>query len=535
MSTVEYRSKYGLENHGFSNLEREYWNLSTPALYEQAIRHREGVLGHLGALVVRTGDHTGRSPNDKFIVREPSSEKDIWWGSINKECTEEAFDTMHRRMMAFFQNRSVFVQDCYAGADPKFRQPIRIITENAWHSLFARNMFVRIFDPDQLRSHEPEFVVIDAPSLNATPGDDCSTSGAFILINFAKKLVLIGGTRYAGEIKKSVFTYMNYLLPKQGVMAMHCSANYGEDRDDAALFFGLSGTGKTTLSSDTTRTLIGDDEHGWSDTGIFNFEGGCYAKVIRLSRDGEPEIWEATRRFGTVLENVAIDAQRRRIDLNDETLTENTRAAYPITHIPNADYGGVGGHPKNIIFLTADAFGVMPPIARLTPAQAQYHFLAGYTARVAGTERGITEPTATFSTCFGAPFMPLQPTVYASLLAEKIQRHGSTLWMINTGWTGGPYGVGSRMKLSLTRAIVRAALAGELNKVEMVTDPVFGFAIPKHVPGVPDEALIPRNTWPDPAAYDAKARDLVERFLQYMKQFEGYMSADVKAAAPKAP
>jgi phosphoenolpyruvate carboxykinase (ATP) len=438
-------------------------------------------------------------------------------------------------MMAYFQNRSVFVQDMYAGTAPNYRIPIRVITEQAWHSMFARNMFVRVFDPDQLRTHVPDFVVIDAPGLNADPEVDCTTTGAFILLNFARRMVLIGGTHYAGEIKKSVFTILNYLLPQEGVMAMHCSANYGDDPKDVALFFGLSGTGKTTLSADTTRTLIGDDEHGWSDKGVFNFEGGCYAKVIRLSREGEPEIWEATRMFGTILENVAIDAHRRRVNLDDDSLTENTRAAYPITHIANADYGGMAGHPKNVIFLTADAFGVMPPIARLTPAQAQYHFLAGYTARVAGTEQGVTEPKATFSTCFGAPFMPLHPTVYATLLADKIQRHHVKLWMVNTGWTGGPYGVGNRMKLNFTRAMVRAALNGELDNVETITDPIFGFEIPTCVPDVPAEVLIPRNTWPSPAAYDAKAGDLVQLFHKYMKQFESEMSPEVQAAAPKAP
>jgi len=531
----EYRSTHGLENHGFENLEREYWNLTTPALYEQAIRHREGILAHLGPLVVRTGDHTGRSPNDKFIVREPSSEREIWWGIVNRDCSEADFDRMHTRMMSYFQNRSAFVQDCYAGADPNYRLPVRIVTETAWHSLFARNMFVRIFDPEHLRQHVPEFVVISAPNLNARHDQDPTSSGAFILVNFAKRMVLIGGTRYAGEIKKSIFTIMNYLLPKRNVMAMHCSANYGKDPNDVALFFGLSGTGKTTLSNDTERTLVGDDEHGWSDDGIFNFEGGCYAKVINLSRDGEPEIWEATRRFGTILENVQIDAQRRRIDLDDATFTENTRAAYPITHVPNADYGGVAGHPRHIVFLTADAFGVLPPIARLTPAQAQYHFLAGYTAKVAGTEAGISEPQATFSTCFGAPFMPLQPTVYASLLAEKVRQHDSKLWMVNTGWTGGPYGEGSRIKLAYTRAMVRAALRGDLDGVETVTDPVFGFAVPRHVPDVPGEVLFPRATWKNADAYDARARDLVQRFAKYMEQFEGFMSAEVKAAAPKAP
>jgi len=535
MATEEYRSTYGLEHHGFRNLEREFWNLSTPALYEQAIRFREGIIGHLGSLVVRTGDHTGRSPNDKFIVREPSSEDKIWWGPINRECSQQNWELMYHRVMAYFENRSVFVQDCFAGADPRYRVPIRIVTETAWHSLFARNMFVRIMEPERLRTHVPEFVVIDAPNLSAPPGFGCSTSGAFILVNFAEKMILIGGTRYAGEIKKSIFTIMNYLLPQRGVMAMHCSANYGKDRDDVALFFGLSGTGKTTLSNDTTRTLIGDDEHGWSDDGVFNFEGGCYAKVINLSPDGEPEIYAATRRFGTILENVAIDSARRRVDLDDASFTENTRAAYPITHIPNADYNGVAGHPRNIIFLTADAFGVMPPIARLTPAQAQYHFLAGYTAKVAGTEAGVTEPKATFSTCFGAPFMPLHPTVYAKLLADKIEKHNVNIWMVNTGWTGGPYGVGSRMKLSYTRAMVRAALNGELDGVPTTPDPIFGFALPVHVPGVPSEILQPRNTWKDPAAYDEQARKLVQLFHDYMQQFGSAMPDDVKAAAPRAP
>ncbi|MCD4685949.1 MAG: phosphoenolpyruvate carboxykinase (ATP) [Anaerolineae bacterium] len=533
--TEEYRSHFGLDNHGFENLEREYWNLTTPALIEQAIRHREGVLAHRGPLVVRTGDHTGRSPNDKFTVREETTEHEIWWGTVNQDCTEENFELLHSRMMQYFQNRSVFVQDLYAGHDPDYRLPVRIVTENAWHSMFARNMFVRIFDPEQLRSHVPAFTVIQSPNISAIPEVHCTTSGAFILLNLKRRMVLIGGTRYAGEIKKSIFTVMNYLLPKQGVMAMHCSANYGEDRDDVALFFGLSGTGKTTLSSDSTRTLIGDDEHGWSDNGVFNFEGGCYAKVIRLSPEGEPEIFQATRKFGTILENVKIDATRRRVDLDDATFTENTRASYPITHIPNADYGGVGGHPQHIVFLTADAFGVMPPIAKLTPEQAQYHFLAGYTAKVAGTERGVTEPQATFSTCFGAPFMPLHPTIYVNLLAEKVRKHNVQLWMVNTGWTGGPFGVGQRMKLAYTRAMVQAALRGDLSAVETVIDPVFGFAIPVAVPGVPSEVLVPRDTWADPAAYDEKARDLVARFHKYMEQFASHMDDAVKAAAPQAP
>ena len=531
----QFHSHYGLDNHGFENLEREYWNLTTPALYEQAIRYREGIVAHLGPIVVRTGDHTGRSPNDKFIVKEETTQDEIWWGSVNQACTEENFDDLHRRMMNYLQNKSVFVQDCYIGADPDYRLPIRIITEHAWHSLFVRNMMIRILEPEDLQYHVPEYTIIDAPNITAVPDQHCTSSGAFILVNFKKKMVLIGGTRYAGEIKKSAFTIMNYLMPKRNVMPMHCSANYGTDRDDVALFFGLSGTGKTTLSNDSTRTLIGDDEHGWSDNGIFNFEGGSYAKVIRLSPDGEPEIWGATRKFGTILENVKIDAQDRRVDLDNATFTENTRASYPIGHVPNADQSGQGGHPKNVIFLTADAFGVMPPIAQLTPAQAQYHFLAGYTAKVAGTEQGITEPRATFSTCFGAPFMPLHPTVYAKLLAEKVQQHNVRIWMVNTGWTGGPYGEGSRMRLSYTRAMVRAALRGDLDNVATSTDPVFGFAIPDAIPDVPSELLMPRNTWQNPEAYDAKARDLVSRFHDYMRQFEDAMSEEVKAAAPVAP
>lgn len=528
-----YRSDYGLKHQGFTNLEHEYWNLTTPALYEQAIRHREGAIAHEGPLLVRTGDHTGRSPNDKFIVREPGSERDIWWGPANQECSEQAFDALHQRIVAYFENRDIFVQDVYAGTDPAYRLPIRVITEMAWHSLFARNMFVRILDPEQLRHHVPQFTVISAPGITAIPGVHCTSSGAFILLSFARRMVLIGGTRYAGEIKKAIFTIMNYLLPKQGVMAMHCSANYGRDRDDVALFFGLSGTGKTALSNDPTRTLIGDDEHGWNDAGIFNFEGGCYAKVIRLSPQGEPLIWEATRRFGTILENVSMDAGRRRVDLDDATFTENTRASYPITHVANADYSGMAGHPRHIVYLTADAFGIMPPIARLTPAQAQAYFLAGYTARVAGTERGVTEPQATFSACFGAPFMPLHPTVYADLLAERIRQHNVKLWLINTGWTGGPAGVGHRIELAHTRAIISAALNGDLDAVESISDPVFGFAIPKHVPGVPPAVLFPRQTWQDPDAYDACARDLAARFRKHMAQFEGALSAEVKAAVPR--
>ncbi|MCZ7542253.1 MAG: phosphoenolpyruvate carboxykinase (ATP) [Anaerolineae bacterium] len=527
-------SEYGLKNHGFYNLGRIYWNLVTPALYEQVVRFREGIIAHLGPIVVRTGDHTGRSPRDKFTVREPSSEEHIWWGDINRPFAPEQYENLKKRMMAYFQGRSVFVQDCHAGADPRYQVPIRIVTEAAWHSLFARNMFIRA-ERETLRKHVPAFTIIDAPNFHAVPEMDGTNSQTFILVNFGAKEVLIGGTAYAGEIKKSVFTILNYILPQECVLSMHCSANYGPS-GDVALFFGLSGTGKTTLSADPTRTLIGDDEHGWSDTGVFNFEGGCYAKVIRLSRTGEPEIYETTRRFGTILENVAIGASSRRIDLNDDNFTENTRAAYPITHIPNADRNGwIDAHPRNIIMLTADAFGVMPPIARLTPEQGQYHFLLGYTAKVAGTERGMgSEPSATFSPCFGAPFMALHPSVYGEMLAARIMEHNVDAWLVNTGWTGGPYGVGHRMELGHTRAMIHAALDGSLADVETRVDPYFGLNVPVRCPGVPDAVLDPRGTWDDPEAYDAKARELRAQFDETFRPFEAFVSNKVARSCPFA-
>lgn len=527
------QSYYGLENHGFSNLEREYWNLSTPSLYEQIIRFREGVIAHLGPAVIRTGQHTGRSPRDKFIVKEPSTEKSIWWGDVNRPIDAEHFAGLKQRLLAYFQNRAAFVQDLYVGWDPAYRLPIRVVTETAWHSLFARNMFVQP-TPEELTRHVPEYTVIDAPSFHALPALDKVNSSAFILVNFAEKLILIGGTSYAGEIKKSIFSVMNFLLPFKDVLPMHCSANYGKNLDDTAIFFGLSGTGKTTLSADSTRTLIGDDEHGWSDRGVFNFEGGCYAKVIRLDPDGEPEIFQTTRRFGTILENVVVDADSRHIDLDDATHTENTRASYPLSHIPNASDKGFGGHPRNIFFLTADAFGVMPPIARLTPEQAMYHFLSGYTARVAGTEKGMgSEPQATFSTCFGAPFMVQYPSRYAELLGKKLEEHKSAVWLINTGWTGGPYGVGQRMKLGYTRAMVRAALSGALADVPTVPDPVFGFLVPQSVPDVPTEVLNPRQTWADPEAYDRQAARVAELFNNNFKTFEADVTPAVRAAGPR--
>lgn len=523
-----------LEKLGFSNLDHVYRNLALPHLYEQAVRRREGSISYRGPFVVRTGQYTGRSPNDKFIVREPSSEKNIWWGNINRDISEEAFDNLYRKLQAYWQGKDLFIQDCQAGADEEYSLKLRVITEDAWHSMFARNMFIRIYDEEKLEHHEVDFTVINAPRFTASPSADLTHSEAFIVVNFAKRIVLIGGTSYAGEIKKSIFSVLNYFLPLKGVLSMHCSANIGE-KGDVAVFFGLSGTGKTTLSADPSRRLIGDDEHGWSDNGVFNFEGGCYAKVIRLSKEAEPEIYENTQRFGTILENVVMDQNLRKVDLNDATHTENTRAAYPITdvHVPNADLSGKGGHPKNIFMLTADAFGVLPPISKMSKAQAMYHFMSGYTAKVAGTERGITEPVATFSTCFGAPFMALHPSVYAKLLGEKIDKHGSQCWLVNTGWSGGPYGVGSRMKIQYSRAMLSAALNGDLDDVEFETDPVFGLSIPKSVPGVPSEILVPKNTWDDKNAYDAKAKELAGRFVENFKQYEEGTDQDIIAASPK--
>ncbi len=525
-------NKVGLDYLGLSNLNNIYWNLTTAGLYEQVIRRREGLLSHLGPVVVRTGSFTGRSPNDKFIVKEPTSEREIWWGDVNRPFSEENFNRIWYRIQAYLQGNDIFVQDCYAGADPEYQISLRVITEYAWHSLFARNMFIRILDKEKLRNHVPEYTIIDLPKFHAVPELDGTNSEAFILVNFKKKLILIGGTSYAGEIKKSVFTVMNYLLPKKNVLSMHCSANVGKDKD-VAIFFGLSGTGKTTLSTDPSRALIGDDEHGWSENGVFNFEGGCYAKVIRLSKEAEPEIWETTRKFGTILENVAIDSYWRRPNLDDDTFTENTRASYPITHLKHIVKNSKAGHPKNIIFLTADAFGVLPPISRLTPEQAMYHFLSGYTAKVAGTEKGITEPQATFSTCFGAPFMPQHPTVYAKLLGEKIKKHKVTCWLVNTGWTGGPYGIGHRMEIKYTRAMLNAALNGKLEKVKYVKDSIFKVHVPTQCPGVPSEVLIPQNTWQTQKAYEKKAKELAAKFNENFKQYESYVSEDIKQAAPQ--
>jgi phosphoenolpyruvate carboxykinase (ATP) len=463
-------------------------------------------------------------------VREPGSEHHIDWGETNREISSARFDALFDRVVDHLRGRQVYVLDAFAGADSRYRLPIRVVTEMAWQSLFARDLFIV---PDELPSDfSPEFVVVDASRYQAEPARDGTRSGTFILVHFGRRIVLIGGTRYAGEIKKSIFTVMNYLMPLRDVLSMHCSANVGA-AGDVAIFFGLSGTGKTTLSADTHRPLIGDDEHGWSSDGVFNFEGGCYAKVIRLSQSAEPEIWAASHRFGTVLENVVFDPQSRELDLDSEKKTENTRSAYPLEFIPNMVPGSMGGHPKTIVMLTADAFGVLPPIAKLSNAQAMYHFLSGYTAKVAGTERGVTEPTATFSTCFGAPFMVHHPTVYARLLGERIEKHGVECWLVNTGWTGGPYGVGKRMAIGHTRTMVNAAIEGRLRDATFSTEPFFGLHLPDHVPGVPDDVLQPRNVWPDPAAYDAAARKLAALFADNFKRFEAHASDDVRAVEIK--
>jgi len=525
----EYSPKVGLDAVGIHHAGAVMWNATPAELYEEFVANDEGLISEHGALVVETGKYTGRSPNDKFTVDEPSCHDKIWWGDVNASISEERFDALLGRVQAYLQGQLLYVQDCYVGADTELSLPIRAITENAWHAAFARNMFIPVTDPAEQKNHTPKFHVIHVPGFQADPARDGTNSEAFIAIHYGRGIALIGGTSYAGEIKKSMFTAMNYLLPQRGVMSMHCSANEGP-KGDVAVFFGLSGTGKTTLSADPKRSLIGDDEHGWSDRGVFNFEGGCYAKVIRLSAQAEPEIFATTRHFGTVLENVVMDDESRVIDLMDGSKTENTRASYPITQIPNAKLSGTGGHPKNIVMLTCDAFGVLPPISRLTPEQTSYHFLSGYTAKVAGTERGITEPQATFSTCFGAPFMALPPTVYADLLAAKMREHGASAWLVNTGWSGGSYGEGERIKIAYSRAMVNAALEGALDAVEYETHPVFGIEMPKECPGVPSEILNPRNTWKDASAYDVRARELAAMFRENFAAFANTVSDAVRTA-----
>lgn len=505
-----------------------YQNLSAPRLVEEALKRKEGFLASNGAFCVFTGKYTGRSPNDKFIVDEPSVHSDIWWGN-NRPIHKENFEKLLNRLLAYLQNRDLFVFNGFAGADKDYRVPIRFINEYAYQNLFARQMFI-IPTKAELENHDPELTVICAPGFKADPEIDKTNSEAFIIISFEKKLVIIGGSQYAGEIKKSVFSVLNYLMPKAGVLSMHCSANMGKDKS-TALFFGLSGTGKTTLSADPDRFLIGDDQHGWSENGIFNFEGGCYAKCINLSEEKEPEIYNAIK-FGAVLENVVCDKRDQTPDYDDGSITENTRAAYPVEYIPGAVIPGIGGHPNTVIFLTADAFGVLPPIARLTKEQAMYYFISGYTSKLAGTERGITEPQATFSSCFGAPFLPLSPMVYAKLLGDKIERHDVNVFLVNTGWTGGPYGVGERMDLPYTRAMVKAALEGTLDTVEFEKEPFFGLMIPKTCPDVPAKVLNPKNTWDDKAAYDKAAKNLAKSFVENMKKFSG-ISEEVLQAGPK--
>ena len=522
-----------LSHANLGNVGTVHHNLSTPELYEHAIRNGEAQIGHLGPLVVSTGRYTGRSANDKFVVSEPSSTHDIWWGEVNKPFSQEDFDQALYGLRSYLQNKDVYVQDCHAGADPDYQINVRVITEHAWHNLFARTMFIHESDRDTIEHFEPDWTVVHCPDFQADPAIEHTRSEAFILLNIARKMVIIGGTSYAGEIKKSIFTVMNYLLPQQGVLSLHSSANVPVDDDSvSAVFFGLSGTGKTTLSTENDRAMIGDDEIGWSDKGIFNIEGGCYAKMIRLSDTAEPEIYRTTRRFGTVLENVTIDEETHRLDL-DHAATENTRGAYPLSHLENVDQDSLAGHPTDIFMLTADAFGILPPIARLTPAQARYHFISGYTAKVAGTERGVKEPQATFSACFGAPFMPLHPTVYAALLGEKIAEHDVSVWLVNTGWVGGPYGVGERFPISTSRAVIRAAINGDLDDVEYRTDPVFGIEVPTSVPDVPSDQLDPRATWDDKEAYDEQARELADRFIKNFEDFVDKAGPELVEAGPR--
>ena len=534
MKTIgEFNAAYGPEAIGLTGLAAVHWNLEAPRLYEESLRRGEAQLARGGALVATTGSHTGRSPKDKYVVRDAGTENEIWWDN-NGSITPEQFATLLDDFRAHARGKELFAQDLYGGADPAHRVRARVYTELAWHSLFIRNLLIRP-ERDALASYVPELTIIDLPSFQADPARHGCRSKTVIAIDFSQKIVLIGGSAYAGEMKKSVFTYLNYVLPGAGVMPMHCSANASLDETgDSALFFGLSGTGKTTLSNDSSRQLIGDDEHGWSRDGIFNFEGGCYAKTIRLSRNAEPEIYATTERFGTVMENVIIDPVTRVPDFDDASLTENTRCAYPLDFIANASATGRAGHPKNIVMLTCDAFGVMPPIAKLTGAEAMYHFLSGYTAKVAGTERGLTAPEATFSTCFGAPFMPRHPSVYGNLLRELMAEHGVDCWLVNTGWTGGGVGTGRRMPIRVTRRLLSAALDGSLAQTEFRRDPYFGFSVPVEVPGVETQVLSPVETWTNKTAFAETATRLVTMFRENFKRFESHVDADVRAAEPVA-
>jgi phosphoenolpyruvate carboxykinase (ATP) len=527
------KSDYGLINHGLTNLRKAYWNLPTEALYEEVVFRGEGRISKQGPVIVTSGKRTARAAQDKFVVRDPDTEDQIWWGDYNRPISSAQFNEVYNRLQGYLQGRDVFVQDCFAGADPDYRMPVRILTEFAWHSHFARNMFILPKNREAYRQHVPDFTVLCVPSFKAFESIDGTRASTFILLNFQERLAIIGDTAYAGEIKKSIFTVMNYLMPLEGVMSMHCSANQGDD-GDVGLFFGLSGTGKTTLSADPGRGLIGDDEHGWSDSGVFNYEGGCYAKVIQLSPTAEPEIYACTRSFGTILENVIYDPVTRLIDLDDDAITENTRASYPLELIGNAVPEKRGGHPKNIILLTCDAQGVLPPIAKLSPDQAMYHFISGYTSKVGGTEVGLgEEPEITFSACFGAPFMVHHPMFYADLLRRKVDRYGVDCWLLNTGWVGGPYGVGKRISIQYTRRLLNAALNGELADVEYYDDPVFGFQVPKSCPDVPDDVLRPAESWPSKDEYDNKYRQLAARFVDNFKKYAAECPPEVRDAGPK--
>jgi phosphoenolpyruvate carboxykinase (ATP) len=530
-ASVARESSIGLGRQGLAPRGDVHWNLIAPELFKDAARRDEGEFADMGPFVAITAPHTGRSPDDKFVVKEPSSEKDVDWGNINRPISPEKYQLLLGDVRDYLNDSAeLFVEDLYCGADPAYRLSVRYVSPNAWHMAFARNMFIRPERSD-LPTFDPNFTVLHAPEFQADPSRHGTRTGTFIVLNLAERTILIGGTRYAGELKKSMFTVMNYLLPKQDVLPMHCSANVGK-AGDAALFFGLSGTGKTTLSTDPDRALIGDDEHGWSEEGIFNFEGGCYAKVINLSPETEPDIYQTTQMFGTVLENVVLDPATKKVKFADQSITENTRASYPLHYIRNYVEGGRGGHPRNVVFLTADAFGVLPPIAKLTPEQAMYYFLSGYTAKVAGTERGVKEPQPTFSACFGAAFLVWHPTKYAKMLGKLLNGHSSNVWLINTGWSGGAYGTGKRIKLVYTRAIARAALAGELDKVKTETDPVFGLAVPTEIKGVPNKVLNPRATWPDAAEYDAQARKLAKMFRENFEKF-GSVDSAIQNAGPK--
>ena len=529
------KADYNLSNQGVGNLRLAYWNLATEALYEEAVFRGEGVIAVSGPFVTNTGKHTARSANDKFVVRHVDSENNIWWGVYNRPFEIEKFDSLYARLLGYMQGRDVFVQDLYAGADENYRLPVRFVTEQAWHSMFLRNMFLLPQSLEEYKRFVPEFTIFGVPGFKGTPSVDSTNTETFIVLNFEKKLAVIGNTAYAGELKKTVFTLLNYILPLEGVLSMHCSANVSpDDPNNVALFFGLSGTGKTTISADPTRRLIGDDEHGWSDDGVFNFEGGCYAKVIGLSETAEPEIYATTKMFGTILENVPFDPITRLIDLDDDSITENTRASYPLDFIANAVPAKKAGHPKNIILLTCDASGVMPPIARLSTDQALYQFISGYTSKIAGTEVGLgKEPEITFSACFGGPFMVHHPYKYAELLKRKIERHGVKCWLVNTGWVGGPYGVGKRISIKYTRALLNAALTGKLDSVNYKKDPVFGFDVPATCPNVPDEVLDPSSSWPDKKEYGKKYRQLAQRFVENFGKFESQTPREVIDAGPK--